>query len=83
MSDLTTRSYHLEETTKDTRLLMVDNLYDEMNVLGGVRDCTAHEQLQEIADVWHGLNRFDQAILHRKWPELTVLLGALTEGSNE
>ena len=31
-------------------------------------------RLRAIAEVWNGLNRFDKAILHRKWPELTTLL---------
>ena len=40
-------------------------------------------RLQAIADVWNGLNRFDKAILHRKWPELTTLLTPLEDQTDE
>ena len=62
MSDLT-GAYHIDTTTKETRLLMVDNLYNEMNVLGGVKDCTAHDRLKEIADAW--VQEFSQCKLYK------------------
>jgi hypothetical protein len=83
----TNRSWHLDLTTKDTPLLIVDNLYDRMNVLGGVRDCTAHRQLLAIRDAYkeeeltaHG------DLMQELWsemPKTMALLDALQEDTDE
>ena len=43
-------SWHLDKATTETRYLIVDNLYEEGNVLGGVRLCSAHDRLDAIRD---------------------------------
>lgn len=34
-------------------------------------------QVTELSDEWNALNRFDQAILFRKWPQIADKLAAL------
>ena len=84
--DLEQRSFHLDETQTDTRLLFVDNLYNAMEVIGGVRDCTAHSTLQDIADAWnatigtHDIEFRDR--VRKTDPRLADLLDAL-EGTDD
>jgi hypothetical protein len=83
--DLERRSFHLDETQTDTRLLFVDNLYNAMEVVGGVTDCTAHDKLDAITDAWNELELapFYYNVIRNQAPELVALLDALQGATDE